>query len=64
MTTSRAEQDVLQAYQHHANCYITKPVDFDKFLNVVHSIESFWLMVVTLPQPARSPQANPARTKS
>jgi CheY-like chemotaxis protein len=57
MTTSRAEQDVLQAYQHHANCYITKPVDFEKFLNVVHSIESFWLMVVTLPSSAKSAQA-------
>jgi len=54
MTTSRAEQDVLQAYQHHANCYITKPVDFDKFLNVVRSIETFWLMVVTLPQPGKT----------
>ena len=52
LTTSRAEQDVLQAYKHHANCYITKPVDFEQFLNVVHSIESFWLMLVTLPQPA------------
>ena len=49
MTTSRAEQDVLQAYKYHANCYITKPVDFEQFLSVVHSIESFWLMLVTLP---------------
>jgi CheY-like chemotaxis protein len=57
LTTSRAEQDVLQAYKHHANCYITKPVDFEQFLNVVHSIESFWLMLVTLPQPAPSGQA-------
>ena len=59
LTTSRAEQDVLQAYNHHANCYITKPVDFEQFLNVVHSIESFWLMLVTLPQaaPARPPSA-------
>ena len=40
MTTSRAEQDVFQAYQHHANCYITKPVDFEKFLSVVRSIET------------------------
>jgi len=53
MTTSRAEQDVFQAYQHHANCYITKPVDFEKFLSVVRSIETFWLMVVTLPQPPK-----------
>jgi CheY-like chemotaxis protein len=57
LTTSRAEQDVLKAYQQHANCYITKPVDFEKFLSVVRSIESFWLMVVTLPPPANFPQA-------
>ncbi|MGD1086513.1 MAG: response regulator [Verrucomicrobiota bacterium] len=59
LTTSRAEQDVLQAYKHHANCYITKPVDFEQFLNVVHSIESFWLMLVTLPLPGKSAQADP-----
>ncbi len=49
LTTSRAEQDVLRAYQLNANCYITKPVDFNQFLDVVRSIESFWLFVVTLP---------------
>jgi DNA-binding response OmpR family regulator len=49
LTTSRAEEDVLRAYQLHANCYITKPVDFQQFLTVVRSIESFWLFVVTLP---------------
>jgi CheY-like chemotaxis protein len=49
MTTSRAEQDVLRAYRLQANCYVTKPVDFDQFLNVVRGIESFWLCVVTLP---------------
>jgi two-component system, chemotaxis family, response regulator Rcp1 len=57
LTTSRAEQEVLQAYQHHANCYITKPVDFEQFLNVVRSIESFWLMLVTLPASPRSARA-------
>jgi CheY-like chemotaxis protein len=57
LTTSRAEQDVLQAYKHHANCYITKPVDFEQFLSVVHSIESFWLMLVTLPSPTASTSA-------
>jgi two-component system response regulator len=56
LTTSRAEQDVLQAYKYHANCYITKPVDFEQFLAVVHSIESFWLMLVTLPPEASSDQ--------
>jgi CheY-like chemotaxis protein len=49
MTTSPTEQDVLRAYQLNANCYISKPVDFDQFLEVVRSIEAFWLYVVTLP---------------
>lgn len=50
MTTSKAEQDVYRAYNLNANCYITKPVDLDEFLNVVHSIEDFWLTIVTLPR--------------
>ena len=49
LTTSRAEQDVLRVYHLHANCYITKPVDFDQFLRVVRSVEAFWLLVVALP---------------
>ena len=49
LTTSRAEQDILRSYQLNANCYINKPVDFNQFLDVVRSIESFWLFVVTLP---------------
>ena len=54
LTTSRAEQDVLRAYQLNANCYITKPVDFEQFLEVVRAIESFWLCVVTLPLAPRT----------
>ena len=50
LTTSRAEQDVLRSYALHANCYITKPVDFAQFMEVVKSIEHFWLAVVTLPK--------------
>jgi two-component system, chemotaxis family, response regulator Rcp1 len=49
LTTSRADQDILRAYQLNANCYINKPVDFNQFLEVIRSIESFWLYVVTLP---------------
>ncbi len=49
LTTSKADQDVFRAYQLQANCYITKPVDFEQFVNVVRSIEHFWLEVVTLP---------------
>jgi two-component system, chemotaxis family, response regulator Rcp1 len=51
LTTSEAEQDIIKSYQLHANCYITKPVDLEKFITIVHSIESFWLSVVTLPRP-------------
>jgi two-component system, chemotaxis family, response regulator Rcp1 len=49
LTTSRDEQDVLRAYDLHANCYIPKPVDFNHFMEVVKSIEDFWLTVVKLP---------------
>jgi CheY-like chemotaxis protein len=49
LTTSKAEEDVLRAYDLNANCYITKPVDFDQFINVVRSIEDFWLAMVKLP---------------
>ena len=49
LTTSRAEQDVLQSYQLQANCYISKPVDLEQFITVVRSIEEFWLTIVTLP---------------
>ena len=50
LTTSRSEHDVLRSYQLHANCYITKPVDFTQFMEVVKAIEHFWLTVVTLPK--------------
>jgi two-component system, chemotaxis family, response regulator Rcp1 len=50
LTTSKSEEDVLRAYQLHANCYITKPVDFNRFMEVVKSIENFWLTVVSLPE--------------
>jgi two-component system, chemotaxis family, response regulator Rcp1 len=49
LTTSEADDDILHAYQLHANCYITKPVDFQQFLKVVKAIEDFWLTVVKLP---------------
>lgn len=50
LTTSEAEQDILRAYDLHANCYITKPVNLDQFLTVVRSIENFWLTIVKLPR--------------
>ena len=49
LTTSLAEEDIIRTYNLHANCYITKPVDLDKFLNVVRTIEDFWLSIVKLP---------------
>lgn len=49
MTSSIDEKDVLEAYDRHANCYITKPIDEDKFFEAVRSIEDFWLTVARLP---------------
>ncbi|NWF54319.1 MAG: response regulator [Syntrophaceae bacterium] len=49
LTTSQAEDDIAHTYDLHANCYITKPLDFNQFLRVVKSIEDFWLTVVKLP---------------
>ncbi len=50
LTTSSAEQDIFKAYDLHANCYITKPVDLDQFIRVIRSIEDFWLTIVKLPR--------------
>src|SRR5262249_7511327 len=49
MTESDDERDVFRAYDRHANCYVTKPVDMDKFIEAVRSIEDFWLTIVHLP---------------
>lgn len=49
LTMSKAEEDILDAYALHANCYITKPIDLDQFIRVVNSIEEFWFTIVRLP---------------
>jgi two-component system, chemotaxis family, response regulator Rcp1 len=49
LTSSQSEEDILRAYDLHANCYITKPVDFDQFIKAVRTIEGFWLTIVNLP---------------
>lgn len=49
LTTSQAETDVSRSYELHANCYIVKPVDFDRFIDVVRGIEDFWCSLVKLP---------------
>jgi two-component system, chemotaxis family, response regulator Rcp1 len=49
LTTSQSEEDILTSYDLHANCYIAKPVDLDRFIAVVRSIDDFWLSVVELP---------------
>jgi CheY-like chemotaxis protein len=54
LTTSSAEVDILKMYELHANCYITKPVDLDQFINVVKSIDDFWLSIVRLPTERRT----------
>ena len=49
LTVSKAEEDIIRTYDLHANCYVTKPVDLEQFIEVVKSIEDFWLCVVRLP---------------
>ncbi|HEX7364715.1 MAG TPA: response regulator [Dehalococcoidia bacterium] len=49
LTISKAEEDIIKSYELHANCYITKPVDLEQFMEVVKAIENFWLTVVKLP---------------
>jgi len=49
LTSSQAEQDIVRAYELHANCYISKPVSLDQFVSVVKSIENFWFTIVRLP---------------
>jgi chemotaxis family two-component system response regulator Rcp1 len=51
LTTSQAEEDVLESYRLRANAYVTKPVDLEQFLRVVGSIEEFWLEIVKLSRP-------------
>jgi CheY-like chemotaxis protein len=49
LTTSQSEEDILKAYNLSANCFITKPVDFDQFVKIAQSIENFWFAIVKLP---------------
>jgi chemotaxis family two-component system response regulator Rcp1 len=52
LTTSSAEEDIFRTYNDYANCYVTKPMGFDQFINAVRSIEDFWLSIVKLPNGA------------
>ena len=56
LTVSADEEDIIKTYNLHANCYITKPVDFDRFLEVVKAIEDFWLVIVKLPPKGSNPK--------
>jgi chemotaxis family two-component system response regulator Rcp1 len=49
LTVSQAEQDIVRTYDLHANCYIVKPVDLDRFIDVVKAIDEFWFSIVKLP---------------
>ena len=49
LTTSQADEDILRSYQLHANAYVTKPVDFERFISVVRQIDEFFVSVVKLP---------------
>lgn len=49
LTISKAEEDIVRAYDLHVNCYVTKPIDLDQFMKVVRTVEDFWLTIVKLP---------------
>jgi len=49
LTTSSSERDILSAYKHYANCYITKPIDVSEFMNAITKIEDFWINIVSIP---------------
>jgi two-component system, chemotaxis family, response regulator Rcp1 len=53
LSTSGTASDIHSSYNNHANCFITKPVDFHRFMEVVHSIENFWISIVKLPPKSR-----------
>ena len=55
LTISKADQDILQAYKLQANCYIVKPLDLTKFIDVVQQLESFWFSIVKLPTKNKIP---------
>ena len=50
LTTSEAERDLVKTYNLHANAYIVKPIDLNRFIEVVEAIENFWFTIVKLPQ--------------
>lgn len=50
LTTSTAEEDIMECYNNYANCYITKPLDFDEFANAMESIKTFWFSTAELPK--------------
>jgi CheY-like chemotaxis protein len=54
LTTSQAEQDIIRSYNLYANAFVTKPVDLEQFIQVIKSIEGFWLEIVKLPNGKRS----------
>lgn len=53
LTTSTADQDIIKAYDLHANCYVNKPIDLERFVKMVHSIEEFWFTIARLPEGQR-----------
>lgn len=59
LTTSRAEEDIVRSYKLHANCFISKPVGIEQFMEVVRQIEEFWLSIVKLPSRQASEKDRP-----
>ena len=53
LTSSQAEEDIFKSYDLHANCYVIKPVDLNRFVEIMHSLNEFWFSIVKLPPPKR-----------
>jgi len=58
LSSSQAEEDIAKSYEYHANCYIIKPIDLDRFIEVVNAIDDFWLSIVRLPVIRKSDSPN------
>ena len=54
LTTSSAEKDILASYQNHANCFISKPIEIDQFMDLINKVEEFWLNTVAIPNRKKS----------
>ncbi len=59
LSSSKAEEDIVESYELHVNAYVTKPLDLEQFVKVVKAVEYFWLTIVALPMNRKSSGPGP-----